>query len=132
MRELEDVPPVVANEGRLGQVFLNLLVNAAQAVPEGDTTAHEIRVVLKRVGNEVVAEVCDTGVGIKAEHLARLFDPFFTTKPVGVGTGLGLAVCHGIVTSLGGEIDVQSEPGKGSRFRVKLPAAGPRPSEPIL
>lgn len=114
------MPPVVANEGRLGQVFLNLLVNAAQAVPEGDTTAHEIRVVLKRVGNEVVAEVCDTGVGIKAEHLARLFDPFFTTKPVGHGTGLGLDIVRRLLLHNDAQIEVESRPGR-TEFRVSLP-----------
>jgi PAS domain S-box-containing protein len=131
VRQFADVPPVVANEGRLGQVFLNLLVNAAQAIPEGTAANHEIEVVLRSNENrEIVVEVRDTGSGIPPEHIPRLFDPFFTTKPVGVGTGLGLAVCHGIVTGLGGEIEVQSEVGKGSVFRVRLPAAAPRSVEP--
>jgi PAS domain S-box-containing protein len=124
VREYHDAPPVVANEGRLGQVFLNLLVNAAQAIP--DSTAaqqHTIKVVLREEHGEVVVEVSDTGVGIPPEHLPRLFDPFFTTKPVGIGTGLGLAVCHGIVTSLGGEISATSERGKGSTFKVRIPGA---------
>jgi CheY-like chemotaxis protein len=69
--------------------------------------------------------VADTGSGIAPEHLARIFDPFFTTKPVGVGTGLGLSICHGIVSVLGGDIQVESEVGKGTRFRVVLPAAPP-------
>src|SRR5262249_5424737 len=100
VREYHDAPPVVANEGRLGQVFLNLLVNAAQAIPDNVVAQqHTIKVVLREEQGEVVVEVSDTGVGIRPEHLPRLFDPFFTTKPVGVGTGLGLAVCHGIVTS---------------------------------
>ncbi len=123
VREYREAPYVLANEGRLGQVFLNLLVNAAQAIPEGGATKHTIRVVLREEGGEVVVEGHDTGMGISQNHLARLFDPFFTTKPVGVGTGLGLAVCHGIVTSVGGEIEVQSEEGKGSVFRVRMPAA---------
>ena len=130
VRELADVPPVVANEGRLGQVFLNLLVNAAQAIPEGAAGAHEIRVVLRAGETEVVVEVADTGVGIAPENVVRLFDPFFTTKPVGVGTGLGLAVCHGIVSGLGGEIEVTTELGKGSMFRVRLPSAAVRTLEP--
>ena len=131
VREFADVPPVFANEGRLGQVFLNLLVNAAQSIPEGAAATHEIGVVLRvNDAKEIVVEVRDTGSGIALEHIPRLFDPFFTTKPVGVGTGLGLAVCHGIVSSLGGEIEVQSELGKGSTFRVRLPAAPPKTIEP--
>ncbi len=122
--ELEDVPLVRAEEGRLGQVFLNLLVNAAQAIPEGGATHHEVKV---RCGRDArggaFVEVRDTGQGIASENLRRIFDPFFTTKGLGEGTGLGLAICHGIVTSFGGAIEVQSELGKGSRFRVVLPAA---------
>jgi len=82
-------------------------------------------------------EVRDTGAGIPPEIMGRLFDPFFTTKPVGVGTGLGLAICHGIVTSLGGELSIESEVGRGSTFRVVLPptttsdAAAVRPEAPV-
>jgi PAS domain S-box-containing protein len=122
IEDLGDVPAVLANESRLGQVFLNLLINAAQAVPEGDVERNEIRVATRHAGGRVVVEVRDTGPGIPPEVLGRLFDPFFTTKPVGVGTGLGLTICHGIVTALGGEIAVQSEPGRGALFRVSLPA----------
>jgi len=123
-RELREVAPVVANEARLGQVFLNLLVNAAQAIPDGQVERHEIA--LRTFADEkghVVVEVADTGSGIAPEHLERLFDPFFTTKPVGVGMGLGLSICHGIVSALGGEIQVESQVGKGTRVRVVLPAA---------
>jgi CheY-like chemotaxis protein len=103
---------------------LNLLVNAAQAIPEGAVAPeHTIKVTLRAEYGDVIVEVSDTGMGIAPEHLPRLFDPFFTTKPVGVGTGLGLAVCHGIVTALGGEITVTSERGKGSTFRVRIPGA---------
>jgi CheY-like chemotaxis protein len=126
VRELGDTPPVTASEARLGQVFLNLLVNAAQAVPEGDVEHNEVRV---RTGTDekgrVFIDVSDTGKGIAPDDLGRIFDPFFTTKPVGQGTGLGLAICHGIVHALGGDIDVESQVGKGSRFRVTLPAARP-------
>jgi len=123
-RELGEVARVVANEARLGQVFLNLLVNAAQAIPDGQVERHEIalRTFMDEQGR-VVVEVSDTGSGIAPEHLERLFDPFFTTKPVGVGTGLGLSICHGIVSGLGGEIQVDSQVGKGTRVRVVLPAA---------
>jgi PAS domain S-box-containing protein len=129
VKEYADVPCVVANEGRLAQAFLNLVVNAAQSIPEGQVDANAIRVVARPVDGRVAVEVSDTGVGIPAEHLDRIFDPFFTTKPVGVGTGLGLSICHGIVASLAGEIRVQSTPGRGSTFTVLLPAgAAPPPA----
>jgi len=126
-RELGEVARVVANEARLGQVFLNLLVNAAQAIPDGQVEQNEMA--LRTFADEkgrVVVEVADTGCGIAPEHLERLFDPFFTTKPVGVGTGLGLSICHGIVSALGGDIQVESQLGKGTRVRVVLPAEAPQ------
>jgi signal transduction histidine kinase len=84
-----------------------------------------VRVVAREAApGRVAVEVRDTGCGIAPENLERIFDPFFTTKPLGVGTGLGLAVCHGIVTSLGGTLTVESAPGQGSTFRVTLPVAG--------
>jgi signal transduction histidine kinase len=123
-----DVPMVHANESRLGQVFLNLLVNAAQAMPEGHAQHHEIRVTTSTaVDGRAIVEFADTGVGIAGEHLERVFDPFFTTKPIGVGTGLGLAICHRIVTELGGHIEVESAIGKGTTFRLELPAARESP-----
>jgi signal transduction histidine kinase len=118
-----DVPAVSANATRLGQVFLNLILNAAQAVPEGEPDKHEVRLVARAAGEQVIVEVRDTGQGIRPEVRARIFDPFFTTKPVGVGTGLGLSIAHRIVTALGGDLDVESEPGHGATFRVRLPAA---------
>jgi len=135
--EVGDVPPVLGNESRLSQVFLNLLVNAAQSIPEGHADRNVIRVVARRSGDgAVTVEVHDTGCGIAPESRKRIFDPFFTTKAAGFGTGLGLSICHGIVTALGGEIEVESEVGKGSTFRVTLPAAAapaaeaPRPAPP--
>ena len=124
VKSFGEVPPVEASESRLGQVFLNLVVNAAQAIAEGSAARNEVRVssAWDAATGRVVVEVADTGGGIPPEHLSRIFDPFFTTKPVGVGTGLGLSICHRIVTALGGEIAVESEVGKGSRFRVFLPA----------
>jgi PAS domain S-box-containing protein len=115
-------PSVTATEARLGQVFLNLLVNAAQAISPGNSEVNEIRVSTSTdvAGNAVVL-VRDSGCGMTPEIRRRIFDPFFTTKPVGVGTGLGLSICHGIVSALGGQIFVESEPGKGSEFRVVLP-----------
>ncbi len=119
-----DVPRVMASDSRLGQVFLNLLLNAAHAIPEGAAHGNKITVrIQSRVPGWVVIEVQDTGAGIPEEIQGRLFDPFFTTKPVGVGTGLGLAICHEIVAALGGEIAVESELGRGACFRVTLPAA---------
>lgn len=118
----DEVPSVLANEGKLGQVFLNLLVNAAQAIPEGAPDANQIRVTTRRDGGDrVLVEVADTGRGMPPDVLRRVFDPFFTTKPIGKGTGLGLSICHKIITSLGGEIEAESKPGKGSVFRVYLP-----------
>ena len=121
---LERVPKVLANESRLGQVFLNLIVNAAQAIDEGHAGANEI-VLATGVAKPgwVYAEVRDTGGGMPPAVLERLFTPFFTTKPPGVGTGLGLSICHRIVTALGGEISATSAVGVGSTFRVVLPAA---------
>jgi PAS domain S-box-containing protein len=127
--DVGDVPPVRGSEGRLAQVFVNLIVNAAHAIPEGSPEAHEIRLsAARREDGKVAISVSDTGSGIPAEHLARIFDPFFTTKPAGVGTGLGLWVCHNIVTAYGGVLDVSSEVGRGTTVRVVLTAAPP--SEP--
>jgi signal transduction histidine kinase len=125
VRSFEPVPLVVANAARLGQVFLNLLVNAAQAIQPGCADDNEIRVTTGTAPDgRASVDVRDTGCGIEAKHFANLFNPFFTTKPIGVGTGLGLWVCHGIVQGMGGEIRVQSTPGKGSVFTVLLPPAG--------
>jgi len=129
VREFGPVPAVIANEARLGQVFLNLLLNAAQSIPEGRVADHRIRVATREQGDRVVVEIGDTGVGISPAVLDRIFDPFFTTKPVGEGTGLGLSICHGIVTSLGGAIEVDSTPGHGSTFRVLLPASHRAPAD---
>lgn len=120
--EEQAVPAVMADEGRVAQVFINLLVNAAQAIAEGDAAANEIRVLLHSdAQGRAVVEIRDTGAGMSPEVLARAFDPFFTTKEVGVGTGLGLSICHGIVTSMGGELTMESTLGKGTRVRMVLP-----------
>jgi len=113
---------VIGDEARLGQVFLNLIMNAAQAI-EGDPAVNEIVVSTSAERGRALIEVSDTGAGICEQDLAHIFDPFFTTKEAGTGTGLGLAICRGILTSLGGEISVSSEPGRGSTFRVVLPFA---------
>ncbi len=124
VKDYGDVPRVEGNEARLAQVFLNLLINAAQALPEGRAEQNEVRLVTRVAPDGmVVAEVRDTGVGISPESLARIFDPFYTTKPLGVGTGLGLSLCHAYVTAMGGNITVESEPGQGAVFRVTLKRA---------
>jgi PAS domain S-box-containing protein len=123
VKELEPVPRVRASEGRLGQVLLNLLINAVQALPSGAPGRNEVRVRVRSIAERVIIEVQDTGCGIAADIRDRIFDPFFTTKQVGMGTGLGLSICHGIVTGLGGELTVESELGQGSTFRISLPPA---------
>ncbi|MGE0081799.1 MAG: sensor histidine kinase, partial [Thiohalomonadaceae bacterium] len=119
--ELESLPPVRCHAGNLGQVFYNLLLNAVQATEAGgticvrsqSTTPDEVRVIVE-----------DDGVGIAPEHLGRVFEPFFTTREVGKGTGLGLTVSHDIVRAHGGELAIDSSPGKGTRVTVVLPTAG--------
>jgi PAS domain S-box-containing protein len=122
--ELQEVGPVSGNAARLGQVFLNLLVNAAQAIPEGSPEQHRVKATC-RVAEDgrVAVEVADTGVGIPSAQLGKIFDPFYTTKPQGVGTGLGLAICQSIVAAHGGEIRVDSVEGRGSTFGVLLPVS---------
>ena len=121
VRDFRSVTMIAGCPSRLGQVFLNLLINAAHAIPEGCADKHTITVRAASEGREVRIEVSDTGVGIEPEHLSRLFDPFFTTKPVGHGTGLGLFVCQRIVREHGGRIEVHSTPGVGTTFSVILP-----------
>ncbi len=123
-KEYGATPLVQADETRLGQVFLNMLVNAAQAIPEGAADSNEIRIATWTDSEgRAVIEVSDRGAGIPAEHIGRIFEPFFTTKPRGVGTGLGLSISRDLVAAMGGEITARSEVGKGSAFRVILPAA---------
>lgn len=128
VRDFAEVRPVRGSEARLGQVFLNLIVNAAHAIPEGAPAQHEVRVTTRpAAGGLVAVEVRDDGAGMTEEVRRKIFDPFFTTKPVGLGTGLGLWVCHNLVRAHGGEIEVESEPGRGTTFRVLLPEAGEDP-----
>jgi two-component system, cell cycle sensor histidine kinase and response regulator CckA len=123
-RELEPVPAVMAEESKLAQVFINLLVNAVQAMPERSTEDNEVRVATHAdPQGRAVIEISDNGLGMTPEVRRRIFEPFFTTKPVGQGTGLGLAISYNIVTSLSGQIECESEPGVGTTFRVVLPRA---------
>ena len=116
---------------RIGQVFLNLIVNAAQAIDPGDRTQNAITVRARSTETDrICIEVQDTGPGISSQMLRRIFDPFVTTKPAGRGTGLGLSICRRIVHSLEGTIEIQSHPGQGTVARVVLPKA-PRPRRPL-
>ena len=124
VKDYAPVPPVEGNEALLAQVFLHLLVNAAEAIHDGDPAHNEIRVTTRADNaGHVIVEVRDTGRGIPADHLGRIFDPFFTTKPVGKGTGLGLWVSGRILAELGGVMTVESQVGKGSTFTVTLSVA---------
>jgi two-component system cell cycle sensor histidine kinase/response regulator CckA len=131
VRELGPVPLVIADDGRLAQVFINLLVNAAHAIPEGRSDDNRITI-RTRTDDEgrAVTEVEDTGLGIAPELQSRVFDPFFTTKEVGGGTGLGLSICHGIISGLGGQISIDSAPERGTLVRVVLPPAADLPAVP--
>jgi PAS domain S-box-containing protein len=132
-RDLRPVPQAVGDPGRLSQVFVNLLINAAQAVEEGAVERNEISIATRATEAEVLVEVSDTGAGIAPENLDRLFDPFFTTKSSSGGSGLGLSICYNIVSSYGGRIEVESKPGMGSRFTVRLPIArAPRAERPAV
>jgi CheY-like chemotaxis protein len=126
VEQLGAVPTVLARPNELGQVFVNLLVNAGQAIRSDANGEILVRCFTAPDGMAGV-EVADNGVGIPPEVHPRIFEPFFTTKPVGDGTGLGLSICQGIVLRLGGTIAFESEPGTGTRFTILLPAAGPGP-----
>ncbi len=121
VRDFGELPAVLCRPQRLNQVFLNLIVNAAQAIPKSGT----VTVRTRAEGDRVTVEVTDTGTGIPEEKLLRIFDPFFTTKPAGEGTGLGLHLAATIVRDHGGEIQVESRVGEGSTFRVVLPVVPP-------
>jgi hypothetical protein len=112
------LPPIRGNENRIQQVFFNLMLNARDAMPSGGWLT--LRTYAD--ADTVVAEVADTGHGIRREHIRRIYDPFFTTKGIGKGTGLGLSVSYGIVQEHGGAIFVDSTPGQGTTFQVALPA----------
>ena len=130
VRELGETPPIEGDEGRLAQVFINLLMNAAQAVRESEQATNEIRIVTRTDGDgNAVIEVRDNGPGVPADISDRIFEPFFTTKP-NLGSGLGLSICRNVVTRLGGQLSLSSEHGKGAIFRVVLPPARPRLEPP--
>lgn len=115
--DLAHLPEIECNPAQLNQVFLNLFINAAQAIP----VKGEITVQSRVVGNDIVVRITDTGTGIAPETLGKIFDPFFTTKPVGQGTGLGLSISYGIIQKHNGSIEVETEVDKGTTFIIKLP-----------
>ncbi|MBN2196906.1 MAG: PAS domain S-box protein [Polyangiaceae bacterium] len=121
IKDLTKVPEVRASEGKLIQVFLNLLINAAHAIDEGDSEQNCITIRTWGDGDMAYAEFADTGKGISAATLPHIFEPFFSTKRLGKGSGLGLAICRSIVSGFGGEISVSSAVGRGTRFVVRLP-----------
>ena len=126
------LPDVICNVGELNQVFLNLIVNAAQAIRESgqDVATGRISITSETCNDQVIVSIADNGCGIAPENVEKIFDLFFTTKPVGLGTGQGLAIARSIVVEKhGGAIDVQSEPGIGTRFTVRLPISGRTPTE---
>jgi len=124
VEDFASVPLIEADEARISQVFVNLLVNAAQSLPEGHMQQNQVRISTRTDAlGRCVVEINDTGRGIAPEILDRIFDPFFTTKAIGEGTGLGLSICHRIVSAIGGELTAQSELGVGSTFRIVLPPA---------
>jgi PAS domain S-box-containing protein len=124
VREFGPTPRVRSNEGRMVQMVLNLIVNAAQAIPDGAAERHWIRVATSTAPDgRAVLEVSDNGEGIAERDVPHVFEPFFTTKAAAAGTGLGLAISRDIVTELGGEIEVESAVGRGTTLRVRLPAS---------
>jgi signal transduction histidine kinase len=118
----QELPPVAGNAPKLQQVFMNLILNARDAMTRGG----RLEIATERSENSVVVKFRDTGSGISPEHLSKIYDPFFTTKQIGSGTGLGLAVSYGIIQDHGGRIVVDSRPGEGACFEITLPIAGTR------
>ncbi|MFU8806284.1 MAG: sensor histidine kinase, partial [Bradymonadaceae bacterium] len=129
VREYSPLPSkALAHEAKLIQVLLNLLINAAQAIPDGTWEKNHIRLATRYVDGEAIIEVSDTGVGISSEALPHIFEPFYSTRSSGGGIGLGLSICHTIVQRLRGRLEVDSQPGVGTTVRVVLSL----PHEPQL
>jgi two-component system, NtrC family, sensor kinase len=122
VKDYGELPPVTCLPSQLNQVFMNILVNAGQAIADRG----KVSICTRADDQSVHVEIADDGSGIAGEHLARIFDPFFTTKPVGKGTGVGLSISYGIVKKHGGRIEVRSRPGNGTTFRISLPINGPQ------
>jgi len=124
-RKLDDIPPIIGSPGKLNQVFMNILHNAIQAMPDKG----KIVIAAKRLGDNIRLSFADTGPGIAPQDISHVFDPFFTTKKVGEGTGLGLSISYGIIQDHGGKLWVESELGKGTTFYVELPIGGKPPDK---
>ena len=120
-----DLPRVIGNGAQMQQVFMNLIINAEQAMIETHGRGR-LKVITGNAGEMVLVSITDDGPGISPENMKKLFSPFFTTKEVGKGTGLGLSICHGIVTEHGGRIYAESELGKGASFILELPIPASR------
>ena len=118
LRDYGELPQVNCYAAQLNQVWMNLLVNAAQAIGEAEG---EVRIKTQCEGENVIVSVSDTGAGIEPEHLKNIFNPFFTTKPVGEGTGLGLSISHGVIVRHGGTVVVASTPAQGTTFTITIP-----------
>jgi signal transduction histidine kinase len=118
----DHLPATLGNAGKLQQVFMNLLLNARDAMPEGG----QLIIRTQTRESSILIDIIDTGIGIAPENITKIYDPFFTTKGIGQGTGLGLAVSYGIVQEHNGRIFVESKQGEGTRFRIKLPTANHR------
>jgi CheY-like chemotaxis protein len=134
VRRYEAVPSVLGSRIRLGQVFLNLIINAAHAMPEGQAASNRIEIAIRDTGSHSIVEVTDTGSGIAPEHIDRVFEPFFTTKDIGAGTGLGLSISREIVASHRGTLTVTSVLGAGTTMTVTLPhgTAVAKASAPVI
>lgn len=131
VRKYQDAPAVFGSPSRVERLFINLIINAAQSFDKGEAPDNRVEVSISSAPESAVVEIADNGCGMSPETAERIFDLFFTTKPEGEGTGLGLAICKSIADELGGKIEVESEPGRGSRFRVVLPAHGEKPAERV-
>jgi len=118
--EVSDTPPLKIDPDQIQQVFLNLILNARDAMPDGG----RLEISVKQSDGNVEMHFADTGQGIDAEFKDKVFDPFFTTKGPTKGTGLGLSICYSIIKEHGGTIEIDSEKGKGTRFIIRIPAVG--------
>jgi signal transduction histidine kinase len=126
VQSAQNLQPVLGDAGQLQQAVIALATNAVDAMPFGGV----LKISARNEGSFVLIEVCDNGIGIPSENLPKIFEPFFTTKEIGRGTGLGLAVCYGILTEHGGSLDVQSTVGVGTTFTISLPAANQNGDSP--
>lgn len=131
VKDYGDLPMLLANDGKLAQVFLNLLINACHAIEEGKVEQNEICLRSRTEDKQICIEIRDSGCGIAQERLDAVFDAFYTTKEIGVGSGLGLTICQNLMQAMGGTISLESEPGRGTSAWVRLPIESPRRAPPV-